>query len=142
MTNAPKRLAAAMLVATFLAACGGGDGDGRLPEGGVGGPGGPGGAAPGFSVNNAVTLMQLCLESYQMLTDFQNGKTFTLPAPYTLQAQDVTHGTSNEMLTPQIHAISLWAGVKAGAYTLITGATRPRTPPNPPVIPRLGRTDR
>ncbi len=31
--------------------------------------------------------MQLCLESYQMLTDFENGQTFTLPAPYTLQAQ-------------------------------------------------------
>ena len=60
---------------------------------------------------------------------------------YTLQAQEVTYGTSDEMLTPQIHAISLWAGVRAGVYTLITGATRPRTP-HPPVVPRLGRSDR
>lgn len=60
---------------------------------------------------------------------------------YTLQAQEGTYGASEEMLTPQIHAISLWAGVKAGVYTLITGATRPRTP-HPPVVPRLGRTDR
>lgn len=41
----------------------------------------------GIDLTTATELMRLCLESYQMLDDFQNGTTFSLPAPYTLQAQ-------------------------------------------------------
>jgi triacylglycerol lipase len=91
MTNTLKRLTAGVLGATCLAACGGnGDGSSATPGGGS-----------AFNLSNAVALMQLCLESYQMLTDFENGQAFSLPAPYTLQAQfytqehftgDGTHG--------------------------------------------------
>jgi hypothetical protein len=34
--------------------------------------------------------MFLCLESYQMLSDYEAGNTFTLPAPYTLHTQILT----------------------------------------------------
>ena len=34
--------------------------------------------------------MLLCLQSYQMLSDYEAGQTFTLPAPYTLQLQILT----------------------------------------------------
>lgn len=37
-----------------------------------------------FDLNLSLQLGILCLQSYQMLDDFNAGKTFTLPAPYTL----------------------------------------------------------
>lgn len=79
MPIALHRLAAAALFALTLAGCGGGDGDGSPPAASPG-------ATQGIDIPTATTLLQLCLQSYQMLTDFQGGKTFTLPAPYTLQA--------------------------------------------------------
>jgi triacylglycerol lipase len=66
-----------------LLACGGGSGDGgssSMP--------GPGGSE--FNLATAVQQMQLCLESYEMLSDYEAGQTFTLPSPYTLQAQVLT----------------------------------------------------
>jgi len=80
MPNRLKQLAVAVLLATSLFACGGNSGSPAAP--GVGGR--------GFNLSSAVTLMQLCLESYQMLTDFENDQPFTLPAPYTLRAQFLT----------------------------------------------------
>ena len=78
-----KHWTAALLLATFLPACG--------PSGGGGASAPPPGLEDdSFDLDTAVTLMQLCLESYQMLTDFEGGQTFTLPAPYTLQAQFLT----------------------------------------------------
>lgn len=43
-----------------------------------------------FDLELATELGALCLQSYQMLADFQSGTTFTLPAPYTLEAQFLT----------------------------------------------------
>jgi len=43
-----------------------------------------------FDLGLAVELGALCLQSYQMLADFQAGTTFTLPAPYTLEMQFLT----------------------------------------------------
>ena len=43
-----------------------------------------------FDLELAVELGALCLQSYQMLNDFQQGTSFTLPAPYTLQMQFLT----------------------------------------------------
>lgn len=43
-----------------------------------------------FDLEIALALGRLCLQSYQMLTDFEDGTTFTLPAPYALQAQYLT----------------------------------------------------
>jgi len=82
MTTTVKHWAATVLLAIFLSACGGSDDDGS--------PAPPGLEDDSFDLASAVTLMQLCLESYQMLTDFENGQTFTLSAPYTLQAQFLT----------------------------------------------------
>jgi len=81
MANPLSRLTVAVLLATSLSACGGGDSGSSAP---------PGPGQNSFNLSSAVALMQLCLESYQMLTDFENGQTFTLPAPYTLQAQFYT----------------------------------------------------
>lgn len=67
-----------LLLTASLAACGGDDGGSASPEPGE---------EDGFSLSTAVTLMQLCLESYQMLTDFENGDPFSLPSPFVLQAQ-------------------------------------------------------
>jgi triacylglycerol lipase len=77
MRNTLKRLTVAVLLAISLSACGGAGGTAAAP----------GVEASGFNLSSAVTLMQLCLQSYQMLTDFENGQPFSLPAPYTLQAQ-------------------------------------------------------
>jgi triacylglycerol lipase len=85
-----RSILAILALAAVLAGCGGGDDDG-----------GGGGATPTptpvmgnevspFDLETALELGRLCLESYQMLTDFENGQTFTLPAPYTLQAQFLT----------------------------------------------------
>jgi len=46
-----------------------------------------------FDLDLAVELGALCLQSYQMLADFQSGTTFTLPAPYALQMQFFTTET-------------------------------------------------
>ena len=77
------RLLAAVLLAAALASCGGGDGSGDDGESSA--P--PTAEAGGFDLSSAVALLQLCLESYQMLTDFEQGRSLSLPAPYTLQAQ-------------------------------------------------------
>lgn len=46
-----------------------------------------------FDLDLATRLGALCLQSYQMLTDFQSGTSFSLPAPYTLQMQFLTSET-------------------------------------------------
>ncbi len=74
-----RALAIGMLALTIWC-CGGGDG-GPSPH--------PRGGS-GFSLATAVQQMLLCLESYQMLDDYEAGQTFTLPAPYTLQLQILT----------------------------------------------------
>jgi len=38
----------------------------------------------GFDLDLALELGRLCLQAYQMLIDFNNNVTFTLPAPFTL----------------------------------------------------------
>lgn len=43
-----------------------------------------------FDLDLATRLGALCLQSYQMLADFQSGSSFSLPAPYTLQMQFLT----------------------------------------------------
>ena len=75
-----KRAAiAAMLFGSFgLGACSNGsDGDGATPD-----PGALDGAE--FNLDLTLELARLCLQSYQMLDDYQNGQVFALPAPYTL----------------------------------------------------------
>jgi triacylglycerol lipase len=69
-----------------LSACGG-----VAPNTGLGNSGGGGdlgATAPdsgdNFSLNLALELARLDLQAYQMLNDFENGQTFSLPAPYTL----------------------------------------------------------
>jgi triacylglycerol lipase len=83
MTTKVKHRACALLLATLLAACGDrGGGTATTPPPGLG--------DTAFDLQTAVTLMQLCLESYQMLADYEAGQTFTLPTPYTLQKQFLT----------------------------------------------------
>ena len=79
MKSDRRALAIGMLALTVWC-CGGGDGS---PS-----PHPVGGNA--FSLATAVQQMLLCLESYQMLDDYEAGQTFTLPAPYTLQLQILT----------------------------------------------------
>ncbi|MCC6274016.1 MAG: lipase family protein [Deltaproteobacteria bacterium] len=80
--------AAAILSAGLLmfSACGGTPPDTGL--GNSGGGGDLGASAPdsgdNFSLDLALELARLDLQAYQMLNDFENGQTFTLPAPYTL----------------------------------------------------------
>jgi len=78
MQTVTTRWTTAILLAATLAACGGDDGSSTPP---------PEVGKSRFSLSTSITLMQLCLESYQMLTDFENGQTFTLPSPFTLEAQ-------------------------------------------------------
>lgn len=52
-------------------------------------------ASEPFDLDLALELGRLCLQSYQMLTDFNNGTTFTLPAPYTLVNQYLTNESFN-----------------------------------------------
>ncbi len=69
-----------------MSACGGTPPDTGL--GNSGGGGDLGASAPdsgdNFSLDLALELARLDLQAYQMLNDFENGRTFTLPAPYTL----------------------------------------------------------
>ncbi|KAB2839853.1 lipase family protein [bacterium] len=69
-----------------LSACGGTPPDTGL--GNSGGGGDLGASAPdsgdNFSLDLALELARLDLQAYQMLNDFENGQTFSLPAPYTL----------------------------------------------------------
>jgi len=81
MANLLARLTAVLLLASSLCSCGGDSGGGSST---------PGVDEGTFNLPSAVALMQLCLESYQMLSDFEDGQTFTLPAPYTLREQFYT----------------------------------------------------
>lgn len=49
------------------------------------------GAADSFDLDLALELARLDLQAYQMLVDFNAGKTFQLPAPYTLVKQFFTN---------------------------------------------------
>src|SRR5262245_36701911 len=82
MCNKLPRLVLTLVLAVMLCVAGCGGDDGTSTDDGA--------TDDAFNLSTSVTLMQLCLESYQMLTDFQNGQTFTLPSPYTLQAQYLT----------------------------------------------------
>lgn len=53
-----------------------------------------------FSLDLAIELGRLCLQAYQMLIDFNDGKTFTLPPPFNLIEQFFT----NESFTGQVLA--------------------------------------
>jgi triacylglycerol lipase len=81
MQSRLKRLTVVVLLATALSGCGGGDNGSSAP---------PTVEETSFNLSTAVTLMQLCLQSYQMLIDFENSQPFTLPPPYTLQEQFYT----------------------------------------------------
>lgn len=60
-----------------------------MEDGGLGSE--PGlGASGSFDLDLALELGRLCLQSYQMLIDFNKGKDFQLPAPYTLIKQFYT----------------------------------------------------
>lgn len=88
MTTA-LRLLAILALALLLGGCGDGDDD----DAGGGTPTPTpttGEEETAFDVDLAASLGWLCLQSYQMLTDFEQGTAFTLPAPYTLQAQFLT----------------------------------------------------
>jgi triacylglycerol lipase len=88
MTMTTWRLALALGISALLLGCGDDNGDGHraaatpTPVEGEE-------AAP-FDRALALELGRLCIQSYQMLIDFENGQTFTLPAPYTLQRQFLT----------------------------------------------------
>lgn len=83
-----RRAMMALILATALAACGedehGGPAPTPTPTPIIGEEEHP------FDLETAVTLGRLCLQSYQMLADFESGTTFTLPAPFILQAQYLT----------------------------------------------------
>jgi triacylglycerol lipase len=78
----------ALLVLVLLVACG--DDDHRGPAPTPTPTPATGEEAQPFDPVTATTLGRLCLQSYQMLIDFEAGDTFTLPAPFTLQAQYLT----------------------------------------------------
>lgn len=84
MRHSLERFAVLLLLAFAFAACGGSD------DGSSSGGDGVGDDETAFDLSLSVELMQLCLESYQMLSDFDAGRTFTLPAPYTLRQQYLT----------------------------------------------------
>jgi len=69
----------------FAVSC---DGENVLTGPEAPGPEEPGPEEPGggeFSAETAAELMYLCLQSYQMLIDNDNGREFTLPSPYELK---------------------------------------------------------
>lgn len=43
-----------------------------------------------FDLDTALEMMRLCLYSYQMLIDYDNGEQFTLPSQYNLVIQLLT----------------------------------------------------
>jgi len=83
-----RRFALALCVSALLFGCGNDDRHGAAPT--------PtptpviGNEQVPFDLDVALELGRLCLQSYQMLTDFEDGVPFTLPAPYTLQMQYLT----------------------------------------------------
>lgn len=77
-----KKLKATLAILT-LVGCFGACTDGSNGSGG-GDFGGDESGPNAFELNLSLELGLLCLQSYQMLDDFNAGKTFTLPPPYTL----------------------------------------------------------
>jgi len=82
-----RRLAIVFGVSALLLGCGdGSDHPGATPT--------PtpvfGAEETAFDLDLATELGRLCLQSYQMLIDFEHGTPFTLPAPFTLRAQYLT----------------------------------------------------
>lgn len=89
MINTTRKLLAGTLLGIFLIGCGGGTTqtsiapdaiDGDTTDDATGEPV----SGDAFTLNLSLQLGILCLQSYQMLDDFNSGKTFTLPPPYTL----------------------------------------------------------
>jgi triacylglycerol lipase len=85
----PRKLLLGLSLALLVAGCG--------PDGGDHGAPTPSPTPPvlgaeddAFDLQLATELGALCLQSYQMLADFQSGTSFSLPAPYTLQMQFLT----------------------------------------------------
>ena len=83
--SAWKKLAVAAMLICSLGACGNGNDDADSNEPDLGASDGE-----AFSLDLALELGRLCLQSYQALEDFQNGQPFSLPAPYTLVKQFFT----------------------------------------------------
>ena len=88
MTIVP-RFVLALALALLAAGCGPESSDRAAPE--------PSPTPPvlgeedaAFDLELATRLGALCLQSYQMLADFQSGTSFALPAPYVLQMQFLT----------------------------------------------------
>ena len=82
-----RRLALVLAVAALLVGCGGDDdhhGAAPTPTPITGEEESP------FDLDLALELGRLCLQSYQMLIDFDDGTPFSLPAPYTLQQEYLT----------------------------------------------------
>lgn len=65
-----------VFMATLSTGCDG-EGDSSNPPGSIG--------AEPFDLDLALELGRLCLQSYQMLDDFNNGRNFELPAPFKLE---------------------------------------------------------
>lgn len=87
--TAARGLRLAIPLALLVAACGSSGSDHETP---APTPTPPvlGAEDDAFDLALATRLGALCLQSYQMLTDFQSGTSFSLPAPYTLQMQFLT----------------------------------------------------
>ena len=88
------------------------------------GPEEPGPEEPGgseFNAETAAELMYLCLQSYQMLIDNDNGKQFTLPSPYDLQEILLTpEGFFGESL-PEAVPIAFIATSGSNIYVVFRG---------------------
>jgi len=85
LVAATRTIAAALALSLVVAGCSDGR-DGRTP---VPAPTPPvvGEEESPFDLALAVELGALCLQSYQMLADFESGTSFALPEPYVLQQQ-------------------------------------------------------
>jgi len=86
MRTAARSLVGALLALSVVAA-GCGDGDGGAQPAPSPTPIVTGEEEDAFDLELAVELGALCLQSYQMLTDFEDGTTFSLPEPYVLWTQ-------------------------------------------------------